>query len=66
MQDKRVKTSRSIGWILFLGGLLVAAGAGLYAFILKTDMALSGAWVAFAMDETHAGINPAIESSQSL
>ena len=40
MQDKRVKTSRSIGWVLFIGGLIVAAGAGLYAFIIETDMAL--------------------------
>jgi hypothetical protein len=40
MEDNVVRTSRSIGWILFIGGLLIALGVGLVAFIFDSDMSL--------------------------
>ena len=30
MSDTAVKATRGIGWLLFIGGLLVAGGVGLY------------------------------------
>ena len=33
MHDIAVKTSRSFGWLLFGGGLLLAAGLGVYEFL---------------------------------
>ncbi len=38
MQDSTVRTSRNIGWILFIAGLLMAIGAALWAFIRDADM----------------------------
>ena len=33
MNDKGVKTTRGIGWLLFVGGILVAAGVVLYELV---------------------------------
>jgi putative zinc finger protein len=33
MDDKAVKTSRGIGWLLLLGGVLLGAGAGVYEIV---------------------------------
>ena len=30
MDDKTVKTTRGIGWLLFIGGLLIAVGIALF------------------------------------
>lgn len=38
MDDKIVKTSRSIGWLLFIAGLLVIAGIGLFGFIFVSEI----------------------------
>jgi len=35
MDDVAVKTSRGIGWLLFIGGVLIAAGIGLVAFVTE-------------------------------
>jgi len=32
MNDATVSTSRGIGWLLFIGGLLIAASLGIYEF----------------------------------
>lgn len=40
MDDKIVKTSRSIGWLLFIAGLLVLAGFGLFGFIFSAEIHL--------------------------
>ena len=40
MDDKIVKTSRSIGWLLFIAGLLVLAGFGLFGFIFSVEIHL--------------------------
>jgi predicted anti-sigma-YlaC factor YlaD len=38
MKDATVQTSRSIGWLLFIAGLLMAFGAMLVAFVTDTGM----------------------------
>ncbi|MBE9548272.1 MAG: zf-HC2 domain-containing protein [Proteobacteria bacterium] len=38
MNDKRVETPRSIGWILFIGGLLVVAGIAVSAFLFSDEI----------------------------
>jgi hypothetical protein len=40
MNDMTVKVSRGIGWLLFLGGLLLIAGFGIYQFVIDTSMEL--------------------------
>ncbi len=37
MNDSAVRTSRGIGWLLFIGGLLIAAGYGIYEFIRELE-----------------------------
>ena len=34
MNDSTVKTTRGIGWLLFIGGLLIAAGIAIFEFVL--------------------------------
>lgn len=38
MDDMTVKVSRSIGWLLFLGGLLLLAGFGIWEFVVDSSM----------------------------
>lgn len=38
MNDVTVKSSRSIGWLLFIGGILIAAGIGLITFITEPSI----------------------------
>ena len=38
MNDNTVKTSRGIGWLLLIGGLLAIAGIGIYEFILDSGI----------------------------
>ena len=40
MQDSGVRTSRNIGWMLFITGVLVAIGAAIVAFLAADDMPL--------------------------
>jgi predicted anti-sigma-YlaC factor YlaD len=40
MDDMTVKVSRGIGWLLFLGGLLLVAGFGIWEFVIDTSMGL--------------------------
>jgi hypothetical protein len=35
--DVTAKASRSIGWLLFIGGLLIAAGVALFEFVKQMD-----------------------------
>jgi hypothetical protein len=35
--DPTASTSRSTGWLLFIGGLLIAVGIGIYEFIKELD-----------------------------
>ena len=40
MDDGTVNSSRKIGWVLLIGGLLVLAGIGIFGFVLSTGIAL--------------------------
>lgn len=40
MNDMTVKVSRGIGWLLFLGGLLLLAGFAIHEFVIDTSMDL--------------------------
>jgi hypothetical protein len=49
MKDSGVQTSRNIGWILFIGGLLMAFGAGLIAFIADSGMSMGEKIIIFSI-----------------
>ena len=38
MNDNTVQTARSIGWLLFIAGLLAIAGIGLFVFIFDDEI----------------------------
>lgn len=38
MNDSHVQTARSIGWLLFIAGLLVIAGIGVFGFLFSSDV----------------------------
>ena len=38
MNDMTVQTSRGIGWLLFIAGILAVTGVGLYQFIVEPGM----------------------------
>ena len=40
MDNATVRTSRGIGWLLFLGGVLVAIGIGGYEFVFNSSLSL--------------------------
>jgi hypothetical protein len=49
MKNSGVQTSRNIGWILFIGGLLMAFGAGLITFIADSGMSLGEKIIIFSI-----------------
>jgi len=40
MDDTTVRTSRGIGWILFIGGVLIAVGFGVITFLFDSSLSL--------------------------
>lgn len=38
MNDTTVQTTRSIGWLMFITGLLIVAGIGLVAFVINDEI----------------------------
>jgi hypothetical protein len=38
MSDGAVKATRSIGWLLFLGAVLICGGIGIYEFVFDSSM----------------------------
>ena len=38
MDDGTVNATRSIGWLLFLGAVLICGGVGIYEFVLDSSM----------------------------
>lgn len=49
MEDTTVQTSRTIGWMLFIAGLLMAFGAGLIAFLSSSGLSLGEKVIIFAI-----------------
>lgn len=37
MNDTSVKATRGIGWLLFIGGIMIGAGIGVYEFIINAE-----------------------------
>jgi hypothetical protein len=42
MDDSTARTVRGIGWLLFIGGILIVAGIGIVAFIFESSLGLLG------------------------
>lgn len=42
MDDKIVRLTRGIGWVLFLGALLIIGGIAVFQFL--TDAGVEGSW----------------------
>ncbi|MEM7362629.1 MAG: zf-HC2 domain-containing protein [Pseudomonadota bacterium] len=40
MNDPVTKVTEGIGWLLFVGALLILSGMGIYAFVIESDMGL--------------------------
>ena len=40
MDDATVKITRGIGWLLFLGAVLICGGIGIYEFVLDSSMGI--------------------------
>ncbi len=40
MNDLTVQTSRSVGWLLFIAGILIITGIGLYVFIVDASISI--------------------------
>ena len=38
MDDSTVQTSRSVGWLLFITGIVVIAGVGVFGFLFASDV----------------------------
>ena len=38
MNDSSVETTRGLGWILFIAGIVIAAGIGLFTFLFVSDV----------------------------
>lgn len=53
MQDPTVRSSRSLGWILFIAGILVAAAVGLYAFVADDGTPI---WMKLIMVAIYGGL----------
>ena len=37
MNDTTIKASRGIGWLMLVGGLLIAAGLAVYEFVMNVN-----------------------------
>jgi len=40
MDEPAVRTTRSIGWLLLVGGVLIATGIGLFAFVFSSSLSV--------------------------
>jgi anti-sigma factor RsiW len=49
MNEPVTRTSRSIGWLLLIGGVLIAMGIGLVAFVLDSSLSVVEKLVAAAI-----------------
>lgn len=53
MNDPTVQTTRGIGWLLFIAGILAIAGVGLYEFIVEDSMPT---WVKLIVTAIYGGL----------
>ncbi|MDH3352656.1 MAG: zf-HC2 domain-containing protein [Gammaproteobacteria bacterium] len=53
MDDTTVRVSRGIGWLLFIGGILIAAGMAIYEFIIDSSIE---PWVKFLFAAIYGGL----------
>ena len=53
MNDPIVKAAQGIGWLLFVGALLILGGVGIYEFVLDTETEL---WVKLLVGAIYLGI----------
>jgi Flp pilus assembly protein TadB len=53
MNETTVQTTRGIGWLLFIAGILAAAGVGLYGFIVEPGMPI---WMKLILVAIYAGL----------
>ena len=53
MDDSAVKVTRGIGWLIFIAGLLVISGVGVFTFLFKDDAPL---WVKLVMVGIYGGL----------
>jgi anti-sigma factor RsiW len=49
MKDPMVQTTRSIGWLLFIGGMIAVAGIALVQFISDAGMSTQEKFIVFAV-----------------
>jgi Flp pilus assembly protein TadB len=53
MKNTTVRTTRGIGWLLFIAGLLAIAGIGLYGFIVDTGIPI---WMKLILVAIYGGL----------
>jgi len=53
MDDTTVQVSRGIGWLLFIGGIMIAAGIAIYEFIIDSSIE---PWVKFLFAAIYGGL----------
>ena len=49
MNDNTVKTTRQIGWLMFIAGLLAIAGIGVFGFLFSNEVSLGMKLIIFAV-----------------
>jgi predicted anti-sigma-YlaC factor YlaD len=49
MNDNSVKTTRQIGWLMFIAGLLAIAGIGVFGFLFSNEVSIGMKLVIFAV-----------------
>jgi membrane protein implicated in regulation of membrane protease activity len=53
MNETTVQTSRGIGWLLFIAGILAVAGVGLYGFIVEPGLSI---WMKLILVAIYGGL----------
>lgn len=49
MNDNTVKTTRQIGWLMFIAGLLAIAGIGVFGFLFSNEVSFGMKLIVFAV-----------------
>ncbi len=56
MGDMTVRTSRTIGWLLLVGGILAAVGLGVYEIVFNSSVSLFEKFIVAAIYLGMAGL----------